>query len=87
MSRVFLAEEKAFGRMVVIKVLSPEKAEGLLADRFTREIRLAANLQHPHIVPLFSAGTFDGLPYYTMPFVAGESLRRRLTNKTPIDTE
>ncbi|HUQ47269.1 MAG TPA: protein kinase [Gemmatimonadaceae bacterium] len=87
MSRVFLAEEKAFGRMVVIKVLSPEKAEGLLSDRFTREIRLAANLQHPHIVPLFSAGTFDGLPYYTMPFVAGESLRRRLTNKTPISSD
>jgi serine/threonine-protein kinase len=87
MSRVFLAEEKAFGRMVVIKVLSPEKAEGLLADRFTREIRLAANLQHPHIVPLFSAGSIHGLPYYTMPFVAGESLRRRLANKTPIDTD
>ena len=87
MSRVFLAEEKAFGRMVVIKVLSPEKAEGLLSDRFTREIRLAANLQHPHIVPLFSAGSIDGLPYYTMPFVAGESLRSRLVSKTPISTE
>ncbi len=78
MSRVFLAEETALGRRVVIKVLSPERAEGLLADRFAREIRLAARLQHPHIVPLFSAGTIDGLPYYTMPFVDGESLRARL---------
>lgn len=86
MSRVFLAEEIAFGRMVVIKVLSPEKAEGLLADRFAREIKLAANLQHPHIVPLFSAGTLDGLPYYTMPFVAGQSLRSRLNCKERIST-
>ena len=78
MSRVFVAEENALGRKVVIKVLSPELAEGLSADRFAREIRLAARLQHPHIVPLFSAGTIDGLPYYTMPFVEGESLRARL---------
>lgn len=84
MSRVFLAEEIAFGRMVVIKVLSPERAQGVLADRFAREIRLAANLQHPHIVPLFSAGIVDGLPYYTMPFVDGESLRSRLKSKRAI---
>src|SRR5688572_3729236 len=78
MSRVFVAEETALGRTVVIKVLPPELAEGLSAERFAREIRLAARLQHPHIVPLFSAGTIDGLPYYTMPFVEGESLRARL---------
>lgn len=82
MSHVFLAEETALGRMVVIKILSPERAQGLLADRFAREIRLAAKLQHPHIVPLFSAGTIDGLPYYTMPFVEGESLRARLSRDT-----
>jgi len=87
MSRVFLAEEVAFGRMVVIKVLSPEKIQGLLADRFAREIKLAANLQHPHIVPLFSAGSIDGLPYYTMPFVAGESLRTRLKTRKTIGAE
>jgi serine/threonine protein kinase len=78
MSRVFVAEEVALARMVVIKVLSPNLAEGLSADRFAREIRLAARLQHPHIVPLFSAGEAAGLPYYTMPFVEGESLAVRL---------
>jgi serine/threonine protein kinase/tetratricopeptide (TPR) repeat protein len=78
MSRVFLATESALSRRVVIKVLSPELAQGLSAERFTREIRLAARLQHPHIVPLFTAGDVDGLPYYTMPFVEGESLRTRL---------
>src|SRR6476469_4673014 len=74
MSRVFLAEEKRLGRRVVIKVLSPELGAGVSADRFEREIRLAARLQHPHIVPLLAAGDVDGLPYYTMPFVAGASL-------------
>ncbi len=78
MSRVFVAEETALARMVVIKVLSPDLAQGLSADRFAREIRLAARLQHPHIVPLFSAGEVDGLPYYTMPYVEGESLRALL---------
>ena len=81
MSRVFVAEENALGRKVVIKVLPPELAEGLSADRFAREIRLAARLQHPHIVPLFSAGTIAGLPYYTMPYVDGESLRSHLARE------
>ena len=75
MSRVFVAEETALARTVVIKVLSPDLGVGLSVDRFAREIRLAARLQHPHIVPLFAAGEVDGLPYYTMPFVEGESLR------------
>ncbi len=75
MSRVFLAEERAFGRRVVIKVLSEELAAGVSHERFLREISLAARFQHPHIVPLLSAGEFDGLPYYTMPFVDGETLR------------
>ena len=80
MSRVFVAREEALGRDVVVKVLAPELAAGLRADRFTREIRLAAALQAPHIVPVLTAGeTADGLPYYTMPFVAGESLQVRLT--------
>jgi serine/threonine-protein kinase len=81
MSRVFVAEETALARMVVIKVLSPDLAQGLSADRFAREIRLAARLQHPHIVPLFSAGEVDGLPYYTMPYVEGESLRALLARE------
>jgi serine/threonine-protein kinase len=78
MSRVFLAEEKRLGRRVVIKVLSPELGAGVSAERFEREIRLAARLQHPHIVPLLAAGDIDGLPYYTMPYVAGASLRERM---------
>jgi serine/threonine-protein kinase len=78
MSRVFLAEETRLGRRVVIKVLSPDLGASLSAERFEREIRLAARLQHPHIVPLISAGEVDGLPYYTMPFVPGSSLRERM---------
>ncbi len=80
MSRVFVAEETALGRKVVVKVLSPELAEGLSADRFVREIKVAARLQQANIVPVLRAGELDGLPYYTMPFVTGESLRSRLRN-------
>jgi hypothetical protein len=79
MSHVFVAHDAALGRDVVIKVLSPERAAGLSSERFAREIRLAAALQEPHIVPVLSAGvTADGLPYYTMPFVAGDSLHARI---------
>ena len=78
MSRVFVAYETALGRTVALKVLSPELAAGISIDRFHREIQLAARLQHPHVVPVHSAGAVDGLPYYTMPFVEGESLRARL---------
>jgi len=78
MSRVFLALEKSLGRRVVVKVLLPELAAGVSVERFRREIQLAAQLQHPHIVPLLAAGESEGLPYFTMPFVSGESLRARL---------
>jgi tetratricopeptide (TPR) repeat protein len=78
MSRVFVAIETALGRRVVIKVLPPELAAGLSVDRFRREIQLAASLQHPHIVPLLAAGASEGLLYYTMPLVEGESLRTRI---------
>jgi len=78
MSRVFVAEERAFGRKVVVKVLSPELAAGVSSERFTREIRLAAQLQQANIVPLLTAGETSGLPYYTMPFVEGQSLKQRL---------
>jgi serine/threonine-protein kinase len=81
MSRVFVATETALGRTVVIKVLSPDLAEGLNADRFRREIQFAARLQHPHIVPLLAAGESGGLPYFTMPFIQGESLRERLVSR------
>src|SRR5436190_11510768 len=86
MSRVFVASDKALGRRVVIKVLPPELAEGVSVDRFKREIQLAAQLQHPHILGVISAGEVDGLPYYTMPYVDGHSLRARLaaTGQIPI---
>jgi serine/threonine-protein kinase len=78
MSRVFVAHETALGRKVVVKVLLPELAAGVSVERFRREILLAAQLQHPHIVPLLSAGESQGLPYFIMPFVSGESLRARV---------
>src|SRR5947208_1777789 len=81
MSRVFVAEETALGRKVVIKVLPPETAAQVSLERFKREILLAAKLQHPHIVPLLTAGESNGLPYFTMPFVDGESLRVRLARQ------
>jgi tRNA A-37 threonylcarbamoyl transferase component Bud32 len=78
MSRVFLAVETALGRQVVVKVLLPELAASVSVDRFRREIQLAAQLSHPHIVPLLAAGDANGLPWFTMPYVTGESLRNRL---------
>src|SRR5215217_5638164 len=78
MSRVFVAHEASLGRDVVVKVLHPDLASGLSAERFRREVLLAAQLQHPHIVPILSAGETEGLPYFTMPFVQGRSLRERL---------
>ncbi|HET7371815.1 MAG TPA: protein kinase, partial [Gemmatimonadaceae bacterium] len=79
MSRVFVASDATLGRSIVVKVLSPDLAADVSVARFQREIGLAARLQHPHIVPLLSTGEADGLPYYTMPFVDGESLHDRLT--------
>ena len=78
MSRVFLAEERALCRRVVVKVLSPDLAAGVNFERFKHEILLTAQLQHPHILPVFTTGETEGLPYYTMPFVEGESLRVHL---------
>ena len=78
MSRVFLAREAALERDVVVKVMSPDLAADVSAERFMREIKLAASLQQANIVPLLAAGETDGLPYYTMPFVDGLSLRARL---------
>ena len=79
MARVFVAREEQLGRDVVVKVLPPAFIEGLSAERFAREIKLAAQLQEPHIVPVLTAGTTGGgLPFYTMPFVRGESLRARM---------
>jgi eukaryotic-like serine/threonine-protein kinase len=81
MSRVFLAEEARLSRQVVVKVLPPETSAGVNAERFEREIQLAARLQHPHIVPLLTAGASGDLLYYVMPFIAGESLRVKLSRE------
>lgn len=82
MSRVFVATERALNRKVVIKVLPPDVAAGVNRERFRREIQLAAQLQHPHIVPLLSAGDTAGVLYYTMPFIEGESLKHALASGT-----
>src|SRR4051794_10406492 len=81
MSRVFVALDKPLGRNVVVKVLPPELAAGVNRERFRREIQVAAQLQHPHIVPLLSAGEQGDLLWYTMPYIEGESLRAALERK------
>ena len=85
MSRVFLAEDAQLGRRVVLKVLPPEWAHGFDVERFRQEVRLAATLRHPHIVPLLTAGeSANGLFYFTMPYIEGESLRARLDREGPL---
>ncbi len=84
MSRVFVAVEQALQRRVVIKVLSPELAASLSAERFKREIAWAARLQHPHIVPLLSSGQARSHLFYTMPMVDGDSLRERMNRERPM---
>ena len=79
MSSVFVAQDNTLGRKVVVKVLPYELAATVSVDRFKREIMLSAALQHPHIVPVLSAGQTDTLPFFIMPFVEGESLRARLS--------
>jgi serine/threonine-protein kinase len=78
MSTVYLADDLKHDRKVAVKVLRPELAAALGADRFTREIRIAARLQHPHILPLLDSGQAEGFLYYVMPYVDGQSLRDRL---------
>ena len=86
MSRVFVAIDRALGRKVVVKVLPPELAAGVNRERFRREIQVAAQLQHPHVVPLLSAGEQGDLLWYTMPFIEGESLRAALERKREFST-
>lgn len=78
MARVFAAQDSVLARRIVVKVLSPEMVEGVSAERFAREIRIAASLNQANIVPVLATGETNGLPYYTMPFVDGLSLRERL---------
>jgi TolB-like protein len=78
MALVFMGEDHDLGRKVVIKILPPELAATVSAERFRREILTVARLQHPHIVPILKAGEVDGLPYFVMPYVDGESIDVRL---------
>src|SRR5437868_598341 len=87
MAHVFVAEETALGRKVVVKVLDTEIGQALSAERFTREVRLAASLQHPNIVPLLHAGKARDLLYYTMPYIKGDSLRARLRQQGALSTD
>src|SRR5215831_9939514 len=84
---VFLAHDLRHKRRVAIKVLKPELAALLGGERFLSEIQIAASLQHPNLLPLFDSGETDGLLYYVMPYVDGESLRRRLERERqlPVD--
>ena len=87
MATVYLAQDLKHNRRVALKVLHPDLAHALGADRFLREIEVAANLSHPHILPLFDSGKADGLLYYVMPYVEGESLRDRLQRETQLPVE
>lgn len=87
MATVFEAIDLQHDRRVAMKVLRPEIGAMLGGERFTREIRIAANLSHPHILPVYGSGEVDGLLYYTMPFVDGESLRERLTRDGQLPIE
>ena len=87
MATVYLAEDLRHGRDVAVKVLHPDLASVLGTDRFLREIRLAARLNHPHILPLFDSGEADGFLYYVMPFIVGESLRELLTREGKLSIE
>jgi TolB-like protein len=87
MATVFLADDRKHRRPVAIKVLHAELAAALGAERFLREIEIAARLQHPHILPLYDSGSAAGLLYYVMPYVEGESLRDRLTREKQLSLE
>ena len=87
MATVYLADDIRHQRQVALKVLKPELAAVVGADRFLTEIRTTANLQHPNILPLFDSGEADSFLYYVMPFVDGETLRERLDREKqlPVD--
>jgi serine/threonine protein kinase/tetratricopeptide (TPR) repeat protein len=87
MSTVYLAQDLKHDRVVALKVLHAELSSTLGPDRFLREIKLAARLNHPHILPLFDSGASDGILFYVMPYVEGESLRERLDRTQQIPVE
>jgi serine/threonine protein kinase len=87
MSLIYLAQDRSSGRRVVVKVLRPDLALLLGPERFQREIRVTERLHHPNIVPLEHSGDADGLLYYVMPLIEGESLRARLKESGPLAVE
>src|SRR6267378_3269011 len=87
MATVYLARDLKHDRDVALKVLRPDLAQSLGGERFVREIRLAARLTHPHILPLYDSGEADGFLYYVMPLVEGESLRERLQKAKQLPLE
>ncbi|HUR91034.1 MAG TPA: protein kinase [Gemmatimonadaceae bacterium] len=87
MATVYLAHDERHGRSVALKLLRREIAQSIGAERFLREIRLAAKLSHPHILPLFDSGEVDGTLYYVMPSVEGQSLRERITREGKLPVE
>jgi len=87
MATVYLAEDLKHQRQVAIKVLKPELAAVLGAERFIQEITTTAQLQHPHILPLFDSGTADGFLFYVMPYIEGETLRDKLNRETQLGVE
>jgi serine/threonine-protein kinase len=87
MATVYLAFDVKHDRRVALKVLKPELAAVLGAERFVHEIKTTAALQHPHILPLFDSGTVDGFLFYVMPFIQGETLRDRLNRETHLGVD
>ncbi len=81
MATVYLAQDLKHERQVAVKVLRPELAAALGADRFNQEIKIAANLTHPNILTLIDSGDADGLQYYVMPYVEGQSIRDKLAHE------
>jgi eukaryotic-like serine/threonine-protein kinase len=87
MASVYLCEDLKHDRKVALKLLKPELAAVLGADRFVVEIKTTASLQHPHILPLFDSGTADGFLFYVMPFIEGETLRDKLNRETQLGVD
>ena len=84
MATVYLAQDLKHDRKVALKVLKPELAAVIGAERFVVEIKTTAALQHPHILPLFDSGTADGFLFYVMPYIQGETLRDKLSRETQL---
>src|SRR6266849_4515369 len=87
MATVYLAQDLKHDRKVALKVLRPELAAVLGAERFLQEIRISARLDHPHILTLIDSGAADGFLYYVLPFVRGESLREKLNREQQLGLE